>query len=309
MNDPKYNGYLDDCPAEADSPIRRPPPRYLVPSPATFANFSTCPWATTLVVNDHESGKRQVRAVTCKRWGCSYCAPRKIRRLAFLVNGAAPNRWIRLGVQPDLYTSPKEAWEATSGMLPEACRQLRKEVGECEYLRVTELHKSGMPHYHALLRSGFIRQKRLSEIWAGLTGAPVVYIAKIDATFSSFRYMVKYLTKCHRIEWTDRHVSYSRHFFAPADLEKMAWPERQVIEKSETHPWKWLADRYSRDIVALEADGSWTIPDGTPVAETDLPLSAFGLREAETTEPQPPPSQRIISGLEDAWSTPYDNTF
>ena len=121
---------------------------------------------------DHETGRAIVRPITCKHWGCSYCAPRKIRKLAFLTNGAKPNRWIRLGVNPAYYENGKDAWEKTSPKLPELCRKIRKERGECEYLRVCELHKSGMPHYHAMLRSSFIPQKALSEMWGALTGAP-----------------------------------------------------------------------------------------------------------------------------------------
>jgi hypothetical protein len=276
---------------QADQPLPRPAPRYLTPNPATFKNYQTCPWAKTLVVLDHETGKPNVRPVTCKRWGCAYCAPRKIKKLAFLTNGAQPNRWIRLGVKPDLYENGKEAWLKTTDKLPELCRILRKEIGECEYLRVCELHVSGMPHYHAMLRCGFIRQKRLSEIWGQLTSAPVVYIAKIDQTFSSFRYLTKYLTKLHRIEWTDRHVSYSRNFFRPEDLEKLAYPQREVITKSDHHPWKWMADRYNWEGVEAEHDGSWTMPivdenEPTKLADPnqDWSLSAFGLALPETPD-------------------------
>jgi hypothetical protein len=284
---------MNDYIQEADRPLARPRPIFLTPHPKTFANYSTCPWAKTLVVEDVETGHAQVRAVTCKRWGCSYCAPRKIKKLAFLTNGAKPNRWIRLGVKPDLYADGKEAWLKTTTKLPELCRYIRKERGECEYLRVCELHQSGMPHYHALLRSSYIPQKQLSQIWGDLTGAPVVYIAKIDQTFSSFRYLTKYLTKLHRIEWTDRHVSYSKNFFNPADLEKLAYPQRDVLAKSDDHPWKWLADRYSWDEVALEHDGAWTLPTNAehpdePIVEPsqDWSLADFGLATpAEPTTP------------------------
>jgi hypothetical protein len=273
-----------DYTLEVDRPQARPEPRYLTPNPASFKNYQCCPWAKTVVVLDHETGLPQVRPITCKRWGCSYCAPRKIRKLAFLTNGAKPNRWIRLGVKPEQYSNPKEAWEKTTKQVPELCRVIRKERGECEYLRVCELHKSGMPHYHAMLRSSFIPQKELSKIWGSLTGAPVVYIAKIDQTFSSFRYLTKYLTKLHRIEWTDRHVSYSKNFFRPEDVEKMAFPAKDVIDRSEDHPWKWTADRYGWELVQLEQDGGITLPvdhlpEGERIAEKtqDIPLSAFGI--------------------------------
>jgi hypothetical protein len=285
----------------ADKPLPRPEPRYLTPHPSTFRNYQCCPWAKTLIVQDVETGRPQLRPITCKRWGCGYCAPRKIRKLAFLTNGATPNRWIRLGVNPEQYTSPKEAWEKTTTQVPELCRQLRKTRGECEYLRVCELHQSGMPHYHAMLRSNFIPQRELSQIWGDLTGAPVVYIAKIDQTFSSFRYLTKYLTKLHRIEWTDRHVSYSKAFFHPEDLEKLAYPKRDVLQKSEDHPWKWLADRYGWENVALEQDGSFTLPENEanpnePLNEKtqDWKLEDFGLRIPSTPEENQKHDQKIL---------------
>jgi hypothetical protein len=305
---------MPDYIAQADQPLARPAPIYLVPHPATFKNYQCCPWATTVVVRDVETGYPSLRPVTCKRWGCSYCAPRKIRKLAFLTNGAKPNRWIRLGVNPALHTTPEDAWRSTSPKLPELCKRIRKERGECEYLRVCEIHEGttrynelkepgkakGFPHYHALLRSSFIPQKDLSAIWGELTGAPIVYIAKIDQTFSSFRYMVKYLTKLHRIEWTDRHVSYSRNFFAPEDLEKLAYPQREIIRMSDEHPWKYLADRYPGEEIALEKDGSYTLPWDEYYAHADVSLEDLGLRIPQADEPpQPKTVQSYLAGLDD----------
>lgn len=272
MQDP-----INDIDRPQDKPVR-----YLTPHPATWRNYTCCPWAKTVVAIDPETDRLVVCPVTCKRWGCEYCAVRKIRKLAYLTNAARPNRWIRLGVDPSRYSDqqPTEenkwtfkskerlAWEETSPMLPEVMRVMRKiRAIECEYLRVTELHQSGMPHYHALLRSGFIPQKQLSAEWGRLTGAPVVWISKIDSTFSSFRYLVKYLTKLHKIEWTDRHVSYSRGFFPEEAREKMAFPERSIIDRSDEHPWVFLSRRYANEEIGADDNGCYHVSDtffGTP---------------------------------------------
>lgn len=174
-----------------------------------------------------------------------------------------------------MHATPLAAWNATSQQVSELCKRLRKELGEVEYLRVTEIHDGktkkpecqrtngdavGYPHYHALLRSGYIAQKRLSDLWGELTGAPVVWIAKIADSFSSFRYLVKYLTKLHKIEWTDRHVSYSRGFFRQEDLEKIAYPERQVEQRSDEHPWLYLSKRYRACEIGCDHTGAYHLP-------------------------------------------------
>lgn len=317
-----YDAFTDEPTAvlEADRPAANKPPRYLVPHPSTFKNYQCCPWATSRIVRDVETGRPLLCPVTCKRWGCSYCAPRKIRKLAFLTNNAKPNRWIRLGVQPANYATPEEAWRDTSPKVPELCRKLKKLVGECEYLRVAEIHNGttryselevpakalGFPHYHAMIRSAYIPQKTLSDLWGKLTGAPVVWIAKIDQSFSSFRYLTKYLTKLHRLEWTDRHVSYSKHFFREEDLEKLAFPERDLIETSEKHPWKLLADRYADQQVEANENGTFVLPAHTDMSIRDIPLSDFGLRIPDQPVPTSTQTQYLIPGIEDSQSPEYE---
>lgn len=254
--------YLEE--AEKATPIRL---TYLVPQPSCWKNYSSCPWAKTVICDDPISEDLICCHVTCKRWGCEYCARMKIRRLAYLTNGAKPNRMLTLTVDPSLYESPKDAWEKTVDKVPELIRWIRLSVQECEYLRVTELHKSGWPHYHLLLRSSYIPQQQLSKKWEELTGAIKVDIRKVDNTFSSFRYLVKYLTKLHRIEWTDRHVSYSRNYYNPADLEKVLYPDRPVLDKSDEHPWLWLSKRYYADQIGVDERGNYHLPymfAGTP---------------------------------------------
>jgi hypothetical protein len=302
---------------------------------------------------DPETDKLVLCPVTCKRWGCPYCAVRKIRKLSFLTNAAKPNRWIRIGVRPQVYDSAKECWERTSRLVPELFRRLRgiQQGAQYEYLRVCELHTAskkyvgygaeakGFPHYHLLLRTPFISQHLLSYEWASLTaptmppdtevmaekhgwmnrrleckhlsrledrqkpashqelakawrldlGAPNVHIAKIDQTFSSFRYMVKYLTKLHRLEWTDRHVSYSRNFFTEESKEKLAFPERAILRKDDEHPWVYLQRRYAGEQIGLDANGCYHLPYefcGLP-ADADRKTVGLPMRPEET--PPPPP--------------------
>lgn len=313
---------LADCPPldtiELDAPIAAteaaeppPPTKYLTPCPSTFANYQMCPTATSVIIHSTVYNRLILWPVTCKRWGCSYCAGRKIRKLAFLAHNAAPNRWIRLGVNPALHASPEAAWKFSSPKVPELCRKLKAQIGECEYLRVCEIHNGttkyaelqepgkalGYPHYHALLRSNYLPQKLLSQIWGDLTGAPVVWIAKIDNSFSSFRYLAKYLTKLHRLEWTNRHVSYSRNFFRPEDLEKIQRAIDPIIERSDVHPWKLMTDRYGWHEIGVNNDGSFMLPLNKTPGQRDTPIEDFKLTAIVPPPPQTAAKQMDLPGL------------
>jgi len=282
--------------SEADKPLPRNQLHWLTPHPATWQNYTCCPWAKSILITDHETGGLVLCPVTCKRWGCPYCAKRKIRKLAFLTNGAKPNRWARLGVDPKLYDSPKEAWEKTSPAIPELRRKLLAHAGEFEYLRVTELHQSGYPHYHLLIRSPFIPKKIFDDEWAKLTGAPYNWLAKINDSFSSFRYLVKYLTKLHKIEWTDRHVSYSKQFFREEDKEKLAFPERDVLRRSDEHPWQWLAARYPTDTVGADEQGNYHLPYSFSGLPDNITRSDVGLPPLPSDPQEVRKTQLLMGG-------------
>jgi hypothetical protein len=294
-------------------PEQAAPIRYLVPHPATWRNYSSCPWATTVIVIDPIDDRLLLVPVNCKRWGCEWCAIRKIRKMAFLTNGAMPSRMLTLTIDPALYESPKDAWEKTTDLIPELVRLIRnepvrqwkenKKAGrrcsaeapeptEFEYLKVTELHKSGWPHWHLLCRSPYIPRQWLTDEWAKLTGATRIDLKKITNTFSSFRYLVKYLTKLHKIEWTDRHVSYSRNFFRESDKEETLYPERAVEERSEEHPWLYLSRRYDRHLIGVDDRGNFVLPHsffGTP---TDMDRTDVGLPILTKPQETPPPPKK-----------------
>jgi hypothetical protein len=281
------------------TPEQQPPSLIrLTPTPQAWQNYTSCPWAISLLTRDHETENYVLCTIACKRWGCIYCARRKIRRMAFLTNGAKPNRMLTLTLNPDKWESPRQGWEATADAVPELIRQIRTTRGECEYLRVTELHKSGWPHYHLLLRSGFIPQKEVVAAWNALTGAKIVDIRKISDSFSSFRYLVKYLSKLHRLEWTDRHVSYSRNFYRPEDLEKIRYPERDVVEKIEQHPWKWLSDRYLWDEIGVDPAGNFHLPYLEKDPAWDHTPTQLGIAAEDIARPEPKVVQQSLAGME-----------
>jgi hypothetical protein len=182
--------------------------------------------------------------ITCKTWSCSFCSRMKIRRLAALTKLAGPNRLLTLTVNPKLYSSPRQAFEATASFVPELMKVLRKRFGEVEYLRVTEVTKNGFPHYHLLLRSAFIPQPVVKKEWEKLTRATIVDLRQVKESFGAYSYLVKYLTKMHKLEWTERHVSYSRSFFQKESMKPLPPAGYVNMTRDPLHPYAYLARWY-----------------------------------------------------------------
>jgi hypothetical protein len=147
---------------------------------------------------------------------------------------------LTLTVDPKLWKNPREAFDGTRRHLPTLIKMLRDRFGEVEYLRVTELTANGWPHYHLLVRSGFLPQKVIANEWRRLTGAQIVDIRPVDKRWSAYTYLLKYLCKLSNLGWTDRHVSTSRSFLPPEPAKK---PNHLPIERTENlamHPNTYL---------------------------------------------------------------------
>lgn len=193
----------------------QPPAALLIQSrDPLYELIDCCPTAQTYIAFSRRLLCHILIPLGCKRWSCRWCAEIKIKKLAAQTKTAKPSRMMTLTVDPKLWESPRAAFDGTRAQVPELIRRLRKRYGTVEYLRVTELTKKGWPHYHLLLRSNFIPHAIVKMEWEALTGATVVDLRQVKKTFQAYNYLVKYLSKLHKIEWTERHVSYSRNFFA-----------------------------------------------------------------------------------------------
>ena len=312
-------------------------------------DYTFCHWAKTITGWDANSERWLVLAQTCKRWGCPYCAVRKVRRLAWMTKNANPNILLTLTISSHRFPSGKAGWDAMAKAFPELIRFLRtgaasrrkptaKEYAEhitpplarqtCEYLRVLELTEIGTPHFHCLLRSPFILQADVLAEWRRLIGEPDptigqiaeihhdgdewrtpdgkikqwagVNVKGIDKSFATFRYLVKYLTKLHKLPWTDRHVSYSREFFMADDLLDQEYAKLDHLEKHDQHPWVWLRERLAWEQVTVLADGKWVLPAEIPAASQTIDPKSLGLPGEPDPAPPPPLAQRLVPGLADA---------
>ena len=292
----------------------------LIPTAQNLKNYSYCPTAKCFTGIDGATDRLILVGQPCKRWGCQYCATRKVRRLAWLTHNAEPNRLMTLTIRSDTEKSPKEVWDLTAPQVPELIRIIRKRRGDCEYLRVLELHKTGYPHYHLLMRAPFLPQAELLKWWRELIGPLGIthtidgkektpagcHIEKVDKSFGTFRYLVKYLTKLHKIEWTDRHVSYSKNFFRAEDLEETRYAETEILERHDEHPWMYLYRRYRRDVVTVSGEGEWELPQAYSGTPYDAWPEELGL--PKQSEPKGPwrGKQQALPGLEGNQSPEYE---
>lgn len=218
-------------PATVDKTL---PPPLLIQDRAELSTYITgCQHAQTLIAYSPEHSGYLLIPLTCKQWSCRACANDKIRQLSWKTREARPNRMLTLTVDPNLWEGRREAFDGTRRHIPTLISFLRKKFGEVEYLRVTELTKNGWPHYHMLIRSGFLPHKVIKNRWEELTGARIVDIRPVKQSWSAYTYLVKYLSKLHRIEWTERHVAYSRGFFPPESEDK---PTGFSLERPGVHP-------------------------------------------------------------------------
>ncbi len=226
-------------------PDCKAPKTYLVgPLSATAHDYlQVCPDAQTLTAYSLTHQSEVLFVLPCRRWSCRICSTAKIKKLAFDVQKAKPNRLLTLTIDPARYDSPRDAWEKTRKCVPLLVRKLRQRFGEVEYLRVTEVTRKGYPHYHLLVRSGYLPHAVVKQIWNELTDAQIVDLRQVKHSFGAYSYLVKYLSKLHKLDWTERHVSVSRGF-VPKDDDR----ERVPLEYSEAeffhyHPANFISER------------------------------------------------------------------
>jgi len=198
--------------------------------------LSFCPSATTLVAFSRVLDTEVVCQIKCKRWGCSHCGPRRITSLALRCKQARPNRLLTLTVDTKLYLTRREAYDSTRRKVTELASRIRRRFEEFEYIRILEVTKKGWPHYHLLVRSPYIPHNFLRDAWAELTGATIVDVRQMKKGNNVYFYVLKYLSKQKVIPWTNRRVSWSRHFF-PANSKPVGQPLKLIDrELMSDHP-------------------------------------------------------------------------
>lgn len=250
-------------PETTDQP--KPPKRFLIGKRRSLLEpLGRCPKAQTLLGYVPDESAYIIAELPCQNWSCRQCAEVKVRRLAALTRDAKPTRMMTLTVDPAQWDSPRAAFDGTRRAVSELIKKLRSRFGEVEYLRVTELTKHGWPHYHLLLRSGFIPHAVVKKLWADLTGAYIVDLRQVKEHFRAYTYLVKYLSKLHKIEWTARHVSYSKGFFPDQGEKKstgLAIESRSILQM---HPITFLLQHHKGDELEEYTPSTFLIRENQP---------------------------------------------
>lgn len=222
----------------------QPPTHQIRTIGSLFGFLGTCPHAQTMEAFSSQFRSTVWIALPCRQWTCRHCAQVKIRQLSVKTEKARPNRLLTLTVDPSLWENPRHAFDGTRRKVPELFRTLRQRFHPIEYLRVTELTKRGWPHYHLLVRSPYLPQPVVQKRWLELTGARIVDLRQVKDRLNTYTYLVKYLSKMHRIGWTERHVSYSKGFFPPDDKQRPTGLDLSDQQFIEAHPSTYLMSRF-----------------------------------------------------------------
>jgi len=218
----------------------------------------------------------------CHKWSCPVCAPRRKARLVYKIRDASPNRFLTLTCRHE--GKPEDQLSTITKALPKTINELRKRHGSIEYLRMLERCADGYPHFHLLIRSGYLPQPDIKAIWERRTGAWIVDIRKAHGR--SIGYVAKYVQKAlgDLGTWMRQRMSVSQHFWV-----QQPKPEQQFINcvRKQHHPIT-LAETHLRDYeIDRVAIGLYHIGDENPNRCLPEELDSHKVWE-HLNEPEPP---------------------
>lgn len=206
----------------------------------TKAN-AICPMSGTTTCWDVAKGYNEAEfrmiAGGCRKWSCPVCGARKKAALVRRITQAKPNRFVTLTL--DRSRTPDDTLRVFTTQIPKLIKRLRREFDAIEYLRMREQCADGYPHFHFLVRSGFIPHARLKQHWNELTNATIVDIRKAHGR--STGYVAKYISKARSADgqWHRQRIAVSQAFWLNTDDEHET--DLQNFEHKRTHPTEWVA--------------------------------------------------------------------
>lgn len=135
-----------------------------------------------------------VYPLTCKRWSCRHCGPKKVRRvMAQLRDGMqlGRTRFFTLTAPGD--EDAATSWDEFPYRWKLFHQRVKRKFPDFEYLGVVEVQRRGHPHIHVVYRGGYIHWPVLRSMARASGFGRVADIR--DARGGHAKYLVKYLTK------------------------------------------------------------------------------------------------------------------
>jgi hypothetical protein len=142
------------------------------------------------------SPETRFHRVNCKCWHCSFCGPRKAKRLKHAIRATAEahgmQRFLTLTLDPaKIEGDPVRYLNRIFAMLRV---YLKRQFGVApQYIRILEFQQNGNPHFHILI-DRYIARDCIQASWEAVGGGRMVDIRYVDVHRVS-RYLSKYLTK------------------------------------------------------------------------------------------------------------------
>lgn len=154
-------------------------------------------WTVGRTVEEGDHTERHYARLTCKRWKCSRCGPKRVTQLRRAIIEAAQEkhltRFLTLTLNPsrclakDSLPYIRNCWNKFRTYLRRYCEMT------ISFIAIVEFQKSGYAHLHILI-DRFIRQDWISEAWQAVGGGKIVFIKQVSIQRIG-PYLTKYLTK------------------------------------------------------------------------------------------------------------------
>jgi len=154
-----------------------------------------CPSVRAMLGTNPTDGTAIILAIRCRRWTCPYCRTPNEILLKEKVLAGKPSKMLTLTCRPNRGETPVQTRERARPFVSRLYQDLRRRFGGFEAATFMELHRSGYPHWHALVRSPYIPVEYVRSFWTEAVNSPIVDIRKIQDTDVARRYVTKYVVK------------------------------------------------------------------------------------------------------------------
>lgn len=184
----------------------------------------------------HAPNVTTVKPLRCKCWGCDHCVHQKRRDLWHKATKGKPRLFLTLTMAPTEGSTPEQQARDLvvhfRMMRQYLMRKLKRKSPT--FLAVVEQHKSGWPHLHILLRSGFIHHRLIREWWASRTGSFQIDIRIAKGPRQVASYVSKYIAK------NPAKFEKVKRFWCSQDWDPPA-KEKDYVEGEEFNWWETIS--------------------------------------------------------------------